>query len=140
MSRVIASVLREDFLSKMSPFESATVAALLCVGMLSITSSASLADESGTSFWLPGTYGSLAAVPGTPGWALATVYYHTSVSAGADVAAAREIQVGRFNPALNVNLNANLHASADLALVIPSYVFATPVFGGQLAVQVASII
>jgi hypothetical protein len=50
-------------------------------------------------------------------------------------AAAREIQIGRFNPNLNVNLNANLHASADLAIIIPSYVFATPVLGGQLAVQ-----
>jgi hypothetical protein len=115
-------------------------AAILSIVMLSATASVSLADESGTSFWLPGTYGSLAAVPGTPGWAVATIYYHTSVSAGADVAAAREVQIGRFNPALNVNLNANLHASADLAIVVPSYVFATPVLGGQLAVQMGTIV
>jgi hypothetical protein len=70
--------------------------ALICVGLLSATSSASLADESGTSFWLPGQFGSLAAAPETPGWAIASVYYHTSVSA--DVAAAREIQIGRFKP------------------------------------------
>ena len=38
--------------------------ALLGVGIPSAMSSVSLADESGTSFWLPGTYGSLAAVPG----------------------------------------------------------------------------
>src|SRR6266478_8468327 len=114
--------------------------ALTCVGLLSATSSVSLADESGTSFWLPGTYGSLAAAPGTPGWAVAAVYYHTSVSAGADVAAAREIQIGRFNPALNVSLNANLHASADLAIIVPSYTFATPVLGGQLAVQMGTIV
>src|SRR3981189_2223149 len=125
---------------KKSVLRSSVARTVLFVGLLATTSSASLADESGTSFWLPGQYGSLAAAQGTPGWALATVYYHTSVSAGADVAASREIQVGRFNPALNVNLNANLHATADLALVIPSYVFATPVLGGQLAVQMASII
>jgi hypothetical protein len=119
---------------------SSTITLLLSAGALSAMSSVSLADESGTSFWLPGTYGSLAAAPGTPGWALATVYYHTSVSAGADVAASREIQVGRFNPALNVNLNANLHASADIALVVPSYTFATPVLGGQFAVQMGTII
>jgi hypothetical protein len=123
-----------------SILRSSAVAAILGVGMFSMTSSASLADESGTSFWLPGTYGSLAAVPGTPGWAVATVYYHTSVSAGADVAAAREVQIGRFNPALNLNLNANLHASADLAIVVPSYTFATPVLGGQLAVQMGTIV
>ena len=33
------------------------------------------------SFWLPGQFGSLAAAPGVPGWAMATVYYHTTVSA-----------------------------------------------------------
>lgn len=29
----------------------------------------SLADEGGVSFWLPGLFGSLAAVPPQPGWA-----------------------------------------------------------------------
>ncbi len=140
MNRINSSVLGKIFVSKKLALQPSAVAVLLCAGILSATSSASLADESGTSFWLPGTVGSLAAVPGTPGWAVASVYYHTSVSAGADVAAAREIQIGRFNPALNVNLNANLHASADLAIIVPSYVFATPVFGGQLAVQMGTIV
>ncbi len=99
-----------------------------------------MADETGISFWLPGQFGSLAAAPGQPGWALASVYYHTPVSAGADVARSREIQIGRFNPALNVTLNANLKANADLGLFIPSYVFATPVLGGQLALQMATIV
>src|SRR5450631_1106338 len=123
-----------------SALRSSAVAMILCAGVLSTTSSASLADESGTSFWLPGLFGSLAAVPGTPGWAVASVYYHTSVSAGADVAAAREIQIGRFSPTLNVNLNANLNARADLAIIVPSYTFATPVLGGQLAVQMGTIV
>jgi hypothetical protein len=122
-----------------SALRATAVTALLCGSVLCSTISVSLADESGTSFWLPGQFGSLAAVPGTPGWAVASVYYHTSVSAGGDVAAAREIQIGRFSPTLKVNLNANLNASADLALVIPSYTFATPVFGGQLAVQLGTI-
>ena len=113
--------------------------AVICVGLLSATSSASHADESGTSFWVPGNYGSLAAVPGTPGWAVASIYYHTTVNAGADVAAAREIQIGRFSPTVNVNLNASLRATADLAFVVPSYTFASPVLGGQLAVQMATI-
>src|SRR5882757_10155929 len=116
------------------------VAMFLCAGILSTASSVSRADESGTSFWLPGTFGSLAAVPTTPGWSVATIYYHTSVKAGADVAASREIQIGRFNPALNVSLNANLRATADLAIIVPSYVFATPVLGGQLAVQMGTIV
>ncbi len=101
---------------------------------------ASFADEGGVSFWVPGLYGSLAAVPGTPGWSLGTVYYHTSVSAGADVARAREIAIGRFNPTLNLNLSATLSADADIGFVNPTYIFATPVLGGQAAVGFAAIV
>jgi hypothetical protein len=139
MRRIILNFFASRFGQVKSVLRSSAMVALLGVGILSATSSVSLADESGTSFWLPGTYGSLAAVPGTPGWAVASVYYHTTVSAGSDVAAAREIQIGRFNPTLSVNLNANLHASADLAIIVPSYTFATPVLGGQLAVQMGTI-
>jgi hypothetical protein len=138
MYRIDSKCLEKMFGEAKSALRSSAVVVFLGVGTLSLTSSASIADESGTSFWLPGTYGSLAAVPGTPGWAVASIYYHTSVRAGADVAAAREI--GRFNPTLNVNLNANLNARADLAIIVPSYTFATPVLGGQLAVQMGTII
>src|ERR1700722_18600994 len=130
MSPINLVVFGKPLAQGRSLLRSSLVMLILSVGILSTTVSVSLADESGTSFWLPGTFGSLAAAPGTPGWAVASVYYHTSVSAGADVAAAREIQIGRFNPALNVNLNASLHATADLALIVPSYTFATPVLGG----------
>jgi hypothetical protein len=99
----------------------------------------SRADEGGVSFWLPGQYGSLAATPQTPGWALGSIYYHTNVTGSGNVAAAREITVGRFSPTVNVNLNLNLAAQGDLAVIAPSYTFATPVFGGQLAVSMASI-
>ncbi|MCX7311824.1 MAG: transporter [Alphaproteobacteria bacterium] len=104
-----------------------------------LSSEVANADESGISFWLPGQYGSLAALPQQPGWSLATVYYHTSVSADVGVAAARQVQIGRFTTDLNVNLNATLKAKADLAIVVPSYVFATPVLGGQLAMGMTAI-
>jgi hypothetical protein len=139
MKRIGSNYFGRNFLPKAATLQSSAVAMFLCAGVISMTSTASVADESGSSFWLPGTYGSLAAAPGTPGWAVASVYYHTSVSAGADVAAAREAQIGRFNPSLSVNLNASLHASADLAIIVPSYTFATPVLGGQLAVQMGTI-
>ena len=58
-------------------------------------SQCALADEGGVSFWIPGLFGSLAATPQQPGWSLANIYYHTSVSAGADVARAREFTLGR---------------------------------------------
>lgn len=36
-------------------------------------------DEGGVSFWLPGQFGSMAAVPGDPGWSIPLIYYHSSV-------------------------------------------------------------
>jgi hypothetical protein len=104
-----------------------------------LASQASRADESGVSFWLPGQASSLPAVPGAPGWSVAAVYYHTSVAASGSVAAAREIQIGRFAPTVNVSFNATLNAQADLLLVNPTYTFGTPVLGGQLAMGVTGI-
>lgn len=117
----------------------AILAATLLVGALADGPPAR-ADEGGISFWLPGTFGSLAAVPQQPGWSFASVYYHTTVSAGGDVAAARQVSIGRFSRTATVDLNANLHANVDLVLLNPSYVFATPVLGGQLAVGMTGIV
>ena len=66
-----------------------------------VSSQRALADESGVSFWVPGFFGSLAATPQQPGWSLGNIYYHTSISAGADVARAREAepQIARAIPA-----------------------------------------
>src|SRR5271154_2289697 len=118
---LISSSFGKKIGSKKTALRASAATALICVGLLLATSSASLADESGTSFWLPGQFGSLAAVPGTPGWSLGAVYYHTTVSAGGSVAAAKEIQIGRFPPTVNVSLNANLNAQADLLLLAPTY-------------------
>src|SRR5262249_23213190 len=98
-----------------------------------------LADEGGVSVWLPGFFGSLAASPLQPGWSLTSIYYHTTVSAGADVAKAREITIGQIPVNLNANLSASLNARADLALALPSYTFATPVFGAQATVGVMGV-
>jgi hypothetical protein len=95
-----------------------------------------MADEGGVSFWIPGLFGSLAAVPQQPGWSAASIYYHTTVSAGGDVARAREISIGRIPANVTANLNASLNATGDLGLVIPSYVFESPVLGGQASVSV----
>jgi hypothetical protein len=113
--------------------------ALLAITTLTLLPQISRADESGISFWVPGLFGSLAAVPQTPGWSVGAVYYHTSVAASGSAAAAREIQVGRFSPTVNVNLNVNLNAPPDLLFLTPTYTFATPVLGGQLAMAVLGI-
>ena len=92
------------------------------------------------SFWVPGFFGSLAATPQQPGWSLANIYYHTSVSAGGNVALAREFQIGQIpaNLTSTARLNASVNATGDLGFVIPTYVFATPVFGGQASVSLIS--
>jgi hypothetical protein len=109
------------------------------VALLALPLQAARADEGGVSFWVPGLFGSLAAVPVTPGWSLGAVYYQTTVSAFGNAAAAREIQIGRFNPTVNVNLNLSLHAQADLLFLAPTYTFATPVLGGQFALSMTGI-
>ena len=105
-------------------------ATLLAPAALTATTKLSLADEGGVSFWIPGLYGSLAAVPPQPGWAFATINYFDSVSAGTDVARAREIEAGRFPLSLTGQVNLNLHTTLDFQVFAPSYTFATPVFGG----------
>jgi hypothetical protein len=61
------------------------------------------------------------------------------VSASGNAAVARQITIGQFNPTLNVSLNANVHAVADLGFVAPSYVFATPFLGGQAEATVLAV-
>jgi hypothetical protein len=84
------------------------------------------ADNGGVGFWLPGGMGSLAAVPGQPGWSLSTLYVHLDAAASGG----KELQN-------NASIVAGLHARADALAVMPSYTFATPVLGGQLTVGVA---
>ncbi len=115
-------------------------AVCFAVGFAACATTGALADEGGTSFWLPGTFGSLAAVPQQqPGWALTTAYYHTDVSASGDVARAREFEIGRIPGNVSATLNATLKATGDLALISPGYAFATPVLGGQAAVGLTGI-
>jgi hypothetical protein len=115
-------------------FVRTTVASAACaVALLASSPKTSMADEGGVSFWVPGFFGSLAATPQVPGWALATIYYHTSVKAGGDIVFARQVHRGQITVPFRGNLNAHLDADANLGIVIPSYVFATPFLGGQAA-------
>ena len=113
--------------SRVINYAAAVAALVLCADV-------SHADQGGSSFWFPGQFASLAAVQQTPGWALAVIYYRSSVAAAGNVAAAREILTGRIPATVNVDLNLSLSGRADLVALAPSYTFATPVFGGQLVV------
>lgn len=116
------------------PRAGTVVALIATIGFLAAPTFAT-ADEGGVSFWLPGSFGSLAATPTAPGWSAAAIYYHTSVEAGGNLSASRALHVGRFNPTLSVNLQADLDARADLVFLSPTYTFAQPVWGGQLALS-----
>jgi hypothetical protein len=109
----------------------------LAAGVLTfvmLASQTAMADEGGVSFWVPGFFGSLAAVPQQPGWSFTDIFYNTNVKAGGDVALAREFEIGNVPLHFSGSASASVKADVPLNLVIPQYVFATPVLGGQAAV------
>ena len=109
---------------------SKTVMALLALALLinvgSFVSPLVYADESGVSFWFPGQYGSLAAMPAEPGFSLPLIYYHQSSDAGGSK---------QFPQGGNIKLG--LEVDINMMLAVPTYVFATPVLDGQAALSVA---
>jgi hypothetical protein len=100
----------------------------ITLAVLSICPNVGLADEGGLSFWLPGLFGSLAAVPGEPGFSFATVYVHPSAKAAAGEAFPRG---GRLD--LGVDGRGNLVAFG------PTYTFEQPVLGGQFSLSLLGI-
>lgn len=84
------------------------------------------ADEGGVSFWVPGQYGSFAAVAPTPGWSLPLVFYNYGGSAGRGVTLPR----GHL-------LSAGLNASLDGVFVVPTYTADTTVLGARPSFSVA---
>jgi hypothetical protein len=57
------------------------------------------ADEGGVSYWLPGLFGSFAAVPGEPGFEIPVIYYHASASASGSKNFIVEGRLGPFKVA-----------------------------------------
>lgn len=104
-----------------------TMTVLLLGSVFTVTSPA-IADEGGVGFWVPGINGSLAAAPGEPGWSWVTVYYHTSVDAGADV---------RFPRGGDVDVG--IEGRGNLVMFGPTYIFAEPYLGGQLSLSLLGV-
>ena len=103
---------------------------VLCVfALLLALANGARADEGGVSFWLPGQMGSFAALPGDPGWSLPLTYYHTSTSADAD----KSFAIGG-------RVSLGLDAKADMFVAVPTYVFSSPVAGGQASVGVTALV
>jgi hypothetical protein len=120
--------------------QAAGVAAALVLAATAGIPSLSHADEGGGSFWQPGSYDSLSAVPNAPGWSFSATYDHVPTTASGSVAAAREISIGRLDPNLRASLNATVHSVSDTVTISPSYAFATPVLGARAVVSVSSVL
>jgi hypothetical protein len=105
------------------------ILALIVGATLFSPSGPAKADAGGLSYWLPGTFGSLAAAPGVPGWAYSTIYLYVQTAAQGD----KEFVRGGA-------VVAGLNASADAVAQGLSYTFATPVLGGQAAISVLGVL
>ena len=88
----------------------AGLAGITVLSAIALAPTAVRADAGGIGFWLPGGMGSLAAVPGQPGWSLTTIYLHVGANAGAG----KELQQ-------NASIVTGLHARADAIGVLPAY-------------------
>lgn len=82
------------------------------------------ANEIGLSFWRPGQMGSMAAVPGEPGWTLPLVYVRLDVNA----TDTRELAPG-------TRLTTRAKGATNVLLFMPSYTFERPLLGGQPSIR-----
>jgi hypothetical protein len=89
---------------------------------------AARADEGGVSFWVPGQYGSFAAIAPSPGWSLPLVFYNYGGSIG------RGQQLTRGNL-----LAAGLNGSFDGPFVVPTYTLNTTILGAIPSFSMALI-
>src|SRR5882757_6157637 len=125
--------------SRCRPCRQALPAAFLLLACALLPPQRAAADQGGVSFWLPGSFGSLAATPLQPGWSFGTFYLHANASGAGDIASSRAIRFPNRTANLNVTINASIQARTDAVAGGPTYVFATPVFGGQFAMSVLAL-
>jgi hypothetical protein len=103
-----------------------TTVAVCCGAMLGATAWKARADEGGVSFWLPGQYGSFAAVAPSPGWSLPLVFYNY----GGSVSAGKLLPRGHL-------VSAGLSASYDGFFIVPTYTPDTTVLGARPSFSLA---
>jgi hypothetical protein len=84
-------------------------------------------DEGGVSFWLPGQYGSFAAVAPAPGWSMPLVVYNY----GGAISAGRLLPRGHL-------LSSGLNEAFDGLFIAPTYTPATTILGAQPNFSLAS--
>ena len=122
---MLDAMMRDVFLSDRRLTHSACVIAAL---LPLVFSDRATADESGVSFWLQGQFGSFAAAPSNPGLSFESTFYHATAAASPSLSFVRGggFQTGVKSP-------------SDFVMLTPTYVFATPVLGGQAAVGMTAL-
>jgi hypothetical protein len=113
----------------MRSIRSSLVFGSLCALSLAAAPEQAMADAGGLSFWLPGSFGSLAATPNVPGWAYTTIYIHLQASAARG---ANFVLPGGGRSTVAVGLTDH----ADVLVQGLTYTSALPVLGGQAAFTV----
>lgn len=103
------------------------VLGIATLGAMGVASPAH-ADEGGVSFWLPGQFGSLIAIPGAPGWTATGLFYHGSVDAGG----------GKAFPQ-GGEIRAGIDADMNIMGFGPGYNFDTTIFGGRPSFSVLGL-
>jgi hypothetical protein len=93
-----------------------------------MTASIARADENGISFWLPGTYSSLAAVPSAPGWSFTNIFIYNPANASASKSFPRG---GQFAVGLD--------GTGYLDLFGPTYTFDHPILGGLFSLGLLGV-
>ena len=109
--------------------KSSLFGSILALALLASSGSAVRANEGGVSFWLPGSYGSLAASRPCPDGRSRPSIITTRSAPGKS---ADFVRGGRIEAGLNTRL--------DFLFVYPIYVFATPVFGGQASLSMEALV
>ena len=104
----------------------AAAVVVCCAAVLGTTAWSARADEGGVSFWVPGQYGSFAAVAPTPGWSLPMVFYNYSGSAGR----------GAVLPSGHL-LSAGLKGSLAGVFIVPTYAPETTILGAHVSFSLA---
>ena len=115
------------------PIGSFTTALRRAVALLAVVAlvggyKVAVADEAGVSVWLPGTFGSLAAVPVLPGFQWSTTYYHAAATSQSRT----EFEEGG-------RIVRGLSPKPNLIQLSPSYAFETLVLGAQLGLAVTTV-
>lgn len=96
------------------------------------------ADEGGASYWVPGSFGSMAAVPTSPGWSVTAIHYYSNTHQPGAATLTQDPVIGVLPPNVTAAPFAKQYNQSYQDYITPAYTFQDPVLGGQLALNVTA--